>query len=100
ADTMEPKQLQVALSQLRIYGQTNLPLIESLHPDMPATFLTDRVRSRQLHDRAFMAMLNPVTDLLVDGAMRVTPFSIQLRLINYEVVRAVTSGYRSADLSR
>jgi hypothetical protein len=56
--------------------------------------LIDRLESKRLTDRAFRALLNPVTEVLVDLVLLIPVFALQRRLLNYKVLRAVWSGYR------
>jgi glycosyltransferase involved in cell wall biosynthesis len=89
----ELKTLAEALEDLRTFGRSNLPYLHAKHPDMPHVFRTDKLGSRRLRDRAFMALMNPLTDLIANTLLRYAPFSIQEQLINYKVVRSVFRGY-------
>jgi glycosyltransferase involved in cell wall biosynthesis len=94
ATTVEPKTVDAGLAQLRRYATTNLHAILRKHPDAPAPFWIDRLDSPRLRNRLMRLMLNPLTDLVVNLALPVTPFAIQRRLLNYKVIRAVFSGYQ------
>ena len=94
AETWETKTVDQGLAELRRYGATNLAAIRTLHPAAPAPFLVDRLESARPRDRLFRLMLNPLTDVLIDLAMRISPVSLKMRLLNYKVIRAVFTGYR------
>jgi glycosyltransferase involved in cell wall biosynthesis len=96
ARTTETKTLDQALAQFRAFGAGNLHLMMDLHPDAPAMFHTDRVASAKVGDRLFMAVMNPLTDRVADVLVDHAPFRIQRSVINYQVIRAVLSGYQSA----
>jgi glycosyltransferase involved in cell wall biosynthesis len=95
AITAEPKRWQTAIAQFESYGGNNLRLLMELHPDMPATFEVGRLLSSRAIDRAFVWSLNPVVGGFVRLLLRISPRALQVRLLNYEVIRAVFRGYRS-----
>ncbi len=95
ARTVETKTASEALSQLEGYGATNLHLLEELHPEMPRTFELQRLDSRRLKDRAFVASVNPLVERLVDVVLPVAPRRLRNQLLNYKVIAAVWRGYRS-----
>lgn len=97
ATSTELKSLDEALRQLREYGATNLRYIHARHPAMQHVFRTDRLRSRRPADRFFTAVMNPLTDVVVDALLPLAPFALQEQLINYKVVRAVCQGYRDGE---
>ena len=94
ATTVEPKTVETGLAQLREFGKSNLRTIRQRHRGRPAPFWIDRLESRRLADRAFVALLNPISDLFVDAALSIRWFPLQRRLLNYKVIRAVWTGYR------
>jgi GT2 family glycosyltransferase len=94
AKTIERKTVQEGLAQLRQYGRTNLRSIRRKHPTSTSPFWIDRFESNRLQDRALRALLNPITDRVVDLGMLVSPFAVQRQLLNYKVIRNVFSGYR------
>jgi glycosyltransferase involved in cell wall biosynthesis len=89
----ERKSLDAALLDLRTYGRTNLHYLRAKHPQLIDPFQTHRYGSSRLSDRAFIALMNPVTDAVVDGLLGRVPFEVQEQLINYKVIRAVFQGY-------
>lgn len=93
AETWETKSVEQGLTELRRYAASNLRAIRKRHPNAPAPFWIDRAESTRLRDRLFRLMLNPLTDICVDLAMRIAPGSIRMRLLNYKVIRAVFTGY-------
>jgi glycosyltransferase involved in cell wall biosynthesis len=95
--TVEDKTVEQAMAQFRAYGRTNLRTIHRKHPAMPHVFMTDRLGSLRLRDRMFRAVLNPSTDALARILLRWGPFAIQRRVLNYQVIRAVTSGWCEAE---
>lgn len=96
ARTVETKSPRDALSRLGGYGATNLHLLEELHPNMPRTFELQRLDSRRLKDRVFVAAVNPRIERLIDRALPVAPRRLRDRLLNYQVIAAVWRGYRSS----
>ena len=92
--TVEPKSIDEGLRELRRYAQTNLRTIRSRYPDAPAPFRVDLDESTGWRGRLFRALLNPITDRIVDGSLSRVPWAIQRRLLNYKVIRAVFAGYR------
>jgi GT2 family glycosyltransferase len=94
ATSVEEKKIGEGLAELRRYGATNLRTTRARHPRAPAPYLIDRLESKRLTDRAFRALLNPVTEVLVDLVLLIPVFALQRRLLNYKVLRAVWSGYR------
>ena len=99
ATTVELKTVKTALGQFQEYGATNLHLLESLHPDMPRTFELQRLDSRAVTDRLFVALLNPAVEQIADGLIRIGPRPVRNRLLNYKVISAVWRGYRSVPAS-
>ena len=95
AMTVEHKSIERALAQFEEYGSTNLHLLESLHSDLPRTFELQRLDSRALVDRAFVATLNPSVERVVDALIRIGPRRLRNQLLNYKVISAVWRGYRS-----
>lgn len=96
ATTVESKTVKEALQEMRRLGQENLPRVWRSHPDGPAPFWIDRFASPRLRDRMLRLLLNPVTDALVGALLPVSPFWLQRRLLNYQVLRAVWRGYHDA----
>lgn len=96
ATTVEHKTIETALAQFQEYGATNLHLLESLHPEMPPTFELQRLGSRAIADRLFVALLNPGVERIADALIRIGPRPVRNRLLNYKVIAAVWRGYRSA----
>jgi hypothetical protein len=94
AETVELKTVDEGLAELRRYAATNLRTIRARHPEQPAPFWADRLDSSSLRDRLMRLVLNPFSDLIVDVAIPIVPFSIQRRLLNYKVMREVSRGYR------
>ena len=94
ATSVETKTVEEGLAELERYGATNLRTTRSRHPDLPAPYWIDRLESTRFRDRAFAALLNPVTDAVVNLALLIPWFPLQRRLLNYRVLRAVWSGYR------
>jgi len=94
ATSVERKTFAEGLDELWRYGAGNLRTTRARHPNLPAPYTVDRLESRKPRDRAFVALLNPLTDLVVDMALRIPWFPLQRRLLNYKVLRAVWSGYR------
>jgi glycosyltransferase involved in cell wall biosynthesis len=95
ARTVEQKSTSDAIAQLEGYGATNLHLLEETHPDMPPTFELQRLGSRRLVDRAFVASVNPMVGRLVDLVLPIAPRRLRNQLLNYKVVAGVWRGYRS-----
>ncbi len=95
AETTEGKSLPEAIAQFEAYGATNLTLMQRDHPDMPRGFHTDRIGTGRIVDRAFLSVMNPVSDSIAKTALRIAPFAVQRQLINYLVIRAVHRGYSS-----
>jgi glycosyltransferase involved in cell wall biosynthesis len=93
ATSIETKTVVEGLAQLRRYARTNLHTTRARHPGGPAPFWIDRFDSRTLVNRALRALLNPLTDRIVDLALPRMPFPVQRRLLDYKVIRAVFSGY-------
>ena len=93
AVTSEAKTWQVAMSQFRQYGATNLRLLMETHPDQLPTFELGRRGSRRVIDRFFVAMLHPAIGKVVRALLSVSPRTLQFRLFNYEVIRSVHAGY-------
>jgi glycosyltransferase involved in cell wall biosynthesis len=91
--TVEEKTAEEGLEQLRRFAATNLPRIRRLHPDGPAPFWVDRAESNRLADRLFRALLNPVSDRIVEALFPRAPWLIQRQLLNFRVIRAVFDGY-------
>lgn len=89
----EEKSLRTAIDELRSFGRTNLRYLHSKHPNMPHVFRTEKLGSGRLQDRAFVALLNPLTDAVANALLAHAPFAIQEQLINYQIVRAVFQGY-------
>jgi hypothetical protein len=94
AETVEEKSVTQGLLELRRYAATNLRTIRAKYRDFPAPYWIDHFESGSPSSRVLRAAMNPVTDRLVDGLLRISPFAIQRRLLNYKVLRAVVSGYR------
>ncbi|MFN8629644.1 MAG: glycosyltransferase [Chloroflexota bacterium] len=94
AETVEPKTIDQALAEFERYGATNLHLMHRLHPDVPLGFLVERIGSRNLRDRLFLGLMNPLTDAAAGIATRLGPPGVRNRALNYRVVRAVHRGYR------
>jgi glycosyltransferase involved in cell wall biosynthesis len=89
----EEKTLSAALSDLRSYGRINLGYLRRKHPSMKDAFRIEKYGSARVADRAFLAVMNPLTDKVVDFLLGFAPFRMQEQLINYKVVRAVFQGY-------
>lgn len=96
ATTVESKTLDQALRQFQSYGATNIRLMEGLHPEMPRTFELDRLGSKRVRDRLFVASLNPLTDRVADVAIRVAPTRVRHAATSYRVIRAVWQGYQGS----
>jgi glycosyltransferase involved in cell wall biosynthesis len=94
AATDEPKTIDQALAAFERYGATNLHLMRRLHPEMPLGFGVERMGSRKLPDRLFLALMNPLTDAAAGVASSVALLAIRNRALNYRVVRAVHRGFR------
>jgi glycosyltransferase involved in cell wall biosynthesis len=95
--TIEQKSVSQAMAQFKDYGRTNLRYIHAKHPEMPHVFMTDRLSSPTRRDRLFSALMNPVSDKVASVLIRWGPFVIQRRMLDYEVIRAVTSGWTEAE---
>jgi len=93
ATTVERKSVEVAMAQLRELGRENLPRIRRRHPNALAPFLINRLESPRLADRLFRALLNPVADLAAKSLLRIGPWPIQRRLLNYLALRSLWRGY-------
>jgi hypothetical protein len=96
AKTTEPKTVEQALAQFEEYGATNLPLLESLHPEMPRLFDLQRLGSRNIGDRLFVAAVNPSVEHLVDLVLSRSPRRVRHQLLSYKLIAAVWRGYRTA----
>jgi GT2 family glycosyltransferase len=96
ATTIESKTVKEGLQEMRRLGQENLPRVRGSHPVGPAPFWIDRLASPRLRDRMLRFLMNPVTDALVGALVTISPFWLQRRLLNYQVLRAVWRGYRDA----
>ena len=94
ASTIESKTVKQALKEMRRLGQENLPRVRRSHPHAPAPFWIDRYESPRLLDRMLRFMMNPLTDAVAAALLSVSPFWLQQRLLNYQVLRAVWRGYR------
>ena len=96
ARTIEPKTWPVAMAQFRRYGATNLPMLMETHPDVPPTFELGRIGSPRWVDRAFVwAARNRVVAAIATAGVRYGPRALQIRLLNYLVIRSVYLGYLS-----
>ena len=96
ATTVESKTVNEALQEMQRLGQENLPRVRRLHPGGTAPFWIDRFESSRLRDRMLRFLMNPVTDAVVGALLPVSPFWLQRRLLNYQVLRAVWRGYGEA----
>jgi GT2 family glycosyltransferase len=96
ATTVESKTVTEALQEMRRLGRENLPRVRRSHPGGPAPFWIDRFESHRLRDRMLRSLMNPVTDALAGALLSVSPFWLQRRLLNYQVLRAVWRGYGDA----
>ena len=99
ATTVRLKTVKTALGQFQEYGATNLHLLESLHPDMPGMFELQRLDSRAVTDRLFVALLNPAVERRSTASLGIGPRPVRNRLLNYKVNSAVWRGYRSVPAS-
>lgn len=95
--TIQPKQLEEALPQLREYGATGLRYITQKWPDLRHIYWVNRCESRKWTDRLFEALTAPTFQRFAKWLLRFTPFFIQKFLINYLVISAVHTGYREAN---
>jgi glycosyltransferase involved in cell wall biosynthesis len=93
AMTVEDKTTAQGLAELAQYARTNLRTIRQRYPNLPAPLWIDRLDSPRLGDRLLRALMNPLTDRLVNLLLPVSPFSVQRRLLNYKVIRTVFAAY-------
>jgi len=98
AETIEDKTVPQAMQQFESFGETNLHLIERLHPEAERMFHLQRYGSSRPADRLYRLSMNPATDALAELALRIGPSGPRYQALNYKVVRAVWTGYhRGAD---
>jgi glycosyltransferase involved in cell wall biosynthesis len=93
ATTVESKSIRSALAQFEEYGAVNLPLVESLHPDMPRMFMLERRASGRLWDRLFEAALDARVERIVDRVLTNAPRGLRNHLLDYKVIASVWRGY-------
>lgn len=96
ATTVDTTTVMEALQEMRRLGAENLPRVRRAHPTGPAPFWIDRFSSRRLRDRLLRFLINPLTDVVVGALLLFSPFWLQRRLLNYQVLRAVWRGYGDA----
>ena len=92
--TDETKAVDEALTQLDRYARTNLLAIRARHPGRPAPYWLDRLDSGGPDGRLLLALMNPLADAMARVALRLAPWPVRRRAIDYLVLRTVWRGYR------
>lgn len=96
ARSVERKTVADALAELDRFARTSLPAIRERHRGGPAPYWLDRFESNRVIDRLLRRSMNPISDAVARVALRVGPFRIQRRAIDYLVLRTVWRGYSEA----